>query len=241
MERVRVGLLGAHGRMGKYVSQLLAGEYSDRCHSTAEITNGAKMDALLHCEVVIDFATPEAMSALATQTLAKAGTHWPAFIVGSTGWKAEQRKTIEQLAQHTPVLQSANFSMGVQALLHALRSAAPVLRQLDYTPVIIEAHHHHKKDSPSGTAHLLQRAIDAQSPTSIQTHAIRAGEVIGEHSVTFYGAAERVVLGHYAQDRSLFARGALEVALWIAQKRRDRGSLPHAVWGMDTFFMERFT
>jgi 4-hydroxy-tetrahydrodipicolinate reductase len=90
---------------------------------------------------------------------------------------------------------------------------------MGYTPVLVEGHHRHKKDAPSGTALTLRTCVDAESPSSVQTHAIRAGEIIGDHEVTFHGPSDHLVFGHYAQNRSLFARGALEVVHWLAVLR----------------------
>jgi dihydrodipicolinate reductase len=99
----------------------------------------------------------------------------------------------------------------------------------------VETHHRHKKDSPSGTAITLQRAISPDDPNQIQTHSIRAGEVIGEHTIGFYGRADKITLSHSAQDRSLFARGAIEVALWLAQKNRQDS--PQSILKMDHYLL----
>jgi 4-hydroxy-tetrahydrodipicolinate reductase len=139
---------------------------------------------------------------------------------------------------------SSNFSTGVQALLAVLRAHAPLLEKLGYAPVIVETHHRHKKDAPSGTALSLQRAISPAGPGNLQTHAVRAGEVVGDHEVIFYGPGDHLTFGHFAQDRSVFARGAIEAALWLASRsaRLDAppvsGSSP--ILGMEQFFQERY-
>jgi 4-hydroxy-tetrahydrodipicolinate reductase len=145
----------------------------------------------------------------------------PALAVGSTGWSSNEKNIISKLAQRTSVLQTSNFSLGVATLNRILRDAAPLLRKLGYTPVLVEAHHCHKKDAPSGTALLLRDTIAAADGAEpCQTHSIRAGEVIGDHEVTYYGAADHLCFGHFAQDRGLFARGSIEVALWLAKMAR---------------------
>lgn len=125
--------------------------------------------------------------------------------------------------------------MGVFAVSEILKQFSPQLKALGYTPVLVEAHHCHKKDAPSGTALSLQKAIDPMQPSQIQTHSIRAGEVIGEHSVTFYGAGDRITLHHSAQDRSIFARGAIEVALWMARCRHELDD-SREILGIDQYF-----
>jgi 4-hydroxy-tetrahydrodipicolinate reductase len=120
----------------------------------------------------------------------------------------------------------------VLALTEILRSAAPLLDRLGYQPVIVDTHHKHKKDSPSGTALSLQRAIAPAGPGNVQTHSIRQGEVIGDHEVTFYGAADHLTFGHFAQDRSIFARGAIQCALWLSSQR---GSMTGFI-GIENYF-----
>jgi 4-hydroxy-tetrahydrodipicolinate reductase len=103
---------------------------------------------------------------------------------------------------------------------------------------MVETHHRHKKDAPSGTAILLNKAIESSAGNDpVQTHSIRSGEVIGDHEITFYGAADRLTLGHAAQDRSIFARGALDAALW-AHTRRNELSKQKTLISMDRYFDE---
>jgi len=105
----------------------------------------------------------------------------------------------------------------VAVLVRILEAAAPLLAELGYTPVLVEAHHRHKKDAPSGTALNLRQAMHPFA--DVQTHAIRAGETTGRHEVTFYGERDRIVAGHEALDRDLFATGAIEAALWLHAQR----------------------
>jgi 4-hydroxy-tetrahydrodipicolinate reductase len=233
---IQVGLLGAQGRMGQWVSKLLNSEFTQKAALLAPVGRGQARDSLFKTDVVIDFSTPAAMLDLAEQAIEQLD-ELPAFVVGSTGWTNEERRKLRELAQRTPVLISSNFSTGVLALLDILRQASPLLAKLGYSPVIVDTHHQHKKDAPSGTALFIQRAISGQNPESIQTHSIRAGEVIGDHEVTFYGPGDHITLGHFAQDRSIFARGAIEVALWLAQKRKGPGALQGFV-GIEKYFEE---
>lgn len=217
----QIGVLGATGRMGGWVLKLLETEFASRARVGAKAGQGDALEPLLAMDAVIDFSLPEPMEKLARLALSQPpGTPLPAFVVGSTGWSDAGKRTLEELARRAPVLAATNFSTGVGALLRILETAAPLLRKLGYQPVLVETHHRHKKDAPSGTALTLASAVDPAGPSQVPMHSIRAGEIIGDHEITFYGPGDHVTLGHFAQDRSIFARGAIEVALWLAHQRR---------------------
>jgi 4-hydroxy-tetrahydrodipicolinate reductase len=115
---------------------------------------------------------------------------------------------------------SSNLSTGVVALLEILKMASPTLQKLGYTPVLVETHHSHKKDAPSGTALAMAKCIVSDSgDRPAQIHSIRAGEVIGDHNMTFYGPSDSITISHHAQDRSSFARGALDISAWLVSKK----------------------
>jgi 4-hydroxy-tetrahydrodipicolinate reductase len=233
---IQVGILGAPGRMGQWVVKLLESEYANKARLSASAGRGDGTSPLLGADVVIDFSSPAAMLALADAAMKHQGD-LPAFVVGSTGWKIDERRKLEELAQRTPVLMASNFSTGVLALQDLLKKASPILEKLGYTPVIVETHHQHKKDAPSGTALSLQRAIAPAGPGNVQTVSVRAGEVIGDHEVTYYGPGDHITIGHFAQDRSIFARGAIDVSLWLAGKRKDPGALKGLV-SIEKYFEE---
>lgn len=235
--RVEIGLLGSSGRMGQWVNQLILAEFSDRAVLRSQAAQGDPIEPLFQSEVVIDFSSPTGMSAAAEQAL-HLTENLPAFVVGSTGWDKAGHKLLETLAQKTPVLLASNFSTGVFVFSEILRRFSPLLKKTGYSPSLVETHHQHKKDSPSGTALSLQRAIAPEKPESISTHSIRAGTVIGDHEVTFYGHGDKITLAHSAQDRSIFARGAIEVALWLVKQRRMHatGNLIGNLIGIETYF-----
>jgi 4-hydroxy-tetrahydrodipicolinate reductase len=228
----RIGVLGAKGRMGRHVRALLEGEFSKKASLSACADQGDSPEPLLECDVVIDFSLPSGMLDLARKAL-QASRPLPAFVVASTGWTIDERKVLEELATKTAVLMSSNFSTGVLALMEILKTASPLLEKLGYSPVLVETHHKHKKDHPSGTALSLQRVIAPAGPGNIPTHSIRAGEIVGDHEVTYYGPGDHIVFGHFAQDRSIFARGAIQAALWLSEKRASGGLI-----GIDAFFKE---
>jgi 4-hydroxy-tetrahydrodipicolinate reductase len=221
--------------MGKWVANVLEAEYAQRAKLAAAPARGQPLDPLLATDSVIDFSSPEAMLALAQAALKHPGK-LPAFVVGSTGWKLEDRLILEELAIKTPVLMASNFSTGVMALIDILKQASPLLEKLGYMPVIRETHHKHKKDAPSGTALSIQRSISPSGPGNVQTFSVRAGEIVGDHEVTYYGPGDHITFGHFAQDRSVFARGAIDIALWLASKRGQTGG--GSLIGIEKYFEE---
>ncbi len=217
---IQLGLLGGSGRMGQWVQKLIETEFSQKITLLAAPGRSHALDSLLRCDVVIDFSLPQALTPFIETVLAQPKNQaLPAFAIGSTGWTLDGRTQLERLAARTPVLLASNFSTGAAALVHALKQASPWLQQHGYVPVITERHHVHKKDAPSGTAISLQRAVSPAGPGNVQTLSVRAGEIVGDHEVNFIGANDELVFAHYAQNRSIFARGALEAALWLVAKK----------------------
>jgi 4-hydroxy-tetrahydrodipicolinate reductase len=225
--------------MGNEVSRLIASEFQGRATLELVVGRGDPIDSLRKCDVVIDFSSPQAALELVRDWQSINVLNLPALVVGSTGWKIDERRELEDLAQKTAVLMSSNFSTGVLAVLEILRNASPVLEKLGYTPVLVETHHRHKKDAPSGTAIAMQRAVAPAGPGNVQTHSVRAGEVIGDHELTLYGPGDHITIGHFAQDRSIFARGAIEAAIWLAEKNKTP-AVGMGLIGIETFFKERY-
>jgi 4-hydroxy-tetrahydrodipicolinate reductase len=185
------------------------------------------------CDVVVDFSHPNASIELGR---ACAEAKKPA-VVGTTGHSKAEREALEKLAGSVPVVLSPNFSVGVNALFWLTRNAAQMLGD-DFDLEISEMHHRLKKDAPSGTAKKLAeilcevRKLDytkdvrhgregliGERPTKeIAVHSIRGGDVVGDHTVIFAGAGERLELSHKAASRETFALGALRAARWIVGK-----------------------
>lgn len=184
-------------------------------------------------DVVIDFSAPELLRRLLE--MHGDGLAGRALVVGTTGLGADEQAALARQAERSAVLQAANFSVGVNLLVALAERAASVLGD-DYDVEIVEAHHRRKVDAPSGTALALGEAvargrglsladvrIDGRSGRpgerprgQVGFHAVRGGDIVGEHSVMLIGDRERVTLGHVAQDRALFAEGALRAARWMA-------------------------
>jgi 4-hydroxy-tetrahydrodipicolinate reductase len=188
---------------------------------------------IARAHVVIDFSAPELLRRLLE--MHGEHLHGKALVVGTTGLGDEERRLLDEVASRTAVLQAANFSVGVNLLVALAERAAAVLGD-DYDVEIVEAHHRRKVDAPSGTALALGEAVargrevelaavrvDGRSGRpgerprgEIGFHALRGGDVVGEHRVMFIGDRERMELAHLAQDRALFAEGALRAAKWLA-------------------------
>ena len=240
-EPVKIAVSGALGRMGRAVSAVV--EESPRAFLTARFDRpGAEGEgltdqasALAAVQVVIDFTTPESTVALAETA---AGGGGPALVLGATGLSPDQSRRIAEAAKRIPIVQSGNYSLGVNLLMGLVRQAAAALPGIDWDIEILETHHQRKVDAPSGTALMLgqaaaegrgvdldkvaQRGRDgitgARKPGDIGFAVLRGGGVIGEHSVMFAGESETLTLTHSALDRGLFARGALAAAIWLADK-----------------------
>jgi 4-hydroxy-tetrahydrodipicolinate reductase len=184
---------------------------------------------LLNADGIVDFSTPAAsveMSALAAQARI-------AHVIGTTGLAEADIAKLTAAARHAPIVRSGNMSLGVNLLAGLVRLAAEALGE-EFDIEIVEMHHRMKVDAPSGTALLLGEAAAAGRDVDLKSHSergrdgvtgarrrgaigfasLRGGGVIGDHSVIFAGDGERITLTHKAEDRALFARGALKAALW---------------------------
>jgi 4-hydroxy-tetrahydrodipicolinate reductase len=190
--------------------------------------------ALASADGVIDFSAPAATVAIA----ALAAQARIAHVVGTTGLSEDDLKSLAAAARRAPIVRSGNMSLGVNLLARLVRDAARALgREFDIE--IVEMHHRMKVDAPSGTALLLGEAAakgrgltlsehsergrdgvtGARKPGAIGFASLRGGTVVGDHSVIFAGNGERIVLSHHAEDRALFARGALKAALWARGRK----------------------
>ena len=228
-----VGISGARGRMGRAVSQVL--DAREDVMVAARFDWGETPDLSL-CDVVIDFSTAEASVALAKQCAERGG---PALVIGSTGFTPEQEAEIAAAAEKVAIVRSGNFSLGVNILIGLVEHAALRLDARDWDIEITEAHHRRKVDAPSGTALMLGEAAAAgrdaelselrtrpydgvsgqREAGKIGFSSIRAGGIVGEHTVLFASDDEVISLSHSAIDRSLFAKGAVVAAAWVRTRK----------------------
>lgn len=212
-------LLVGHGRMGVLVEQL-APEYGCEIAGIVTEENGVSGIAAApeSTQVAIDFTTADAVVAN-IKALAERRIN---VVIGTTGWQAHEHDVRSIVERHgIGVLAASNFSIGLHIFRGAVAQAAAGFAAQDAVGAWIhEAHHIAKKDAPSGTALTLKESIvNAGYARPIDVSSTRAGSIPGTHTVGFDGPSETVTLTHTVRDRAVFARGALEVARWLAGKR----------------------
>jgi len=234
---IRVALAGAGGRMGRTLIDAvqadreleLAAAFDIARSHVGGIEIGSDASAAADCDVLIDFTRPEG-------TLANL-KHARAAVVGTTGFSPAQKKTVADAAKRIPIVMAANFAVGVNAAYKLAETAAKILGD-GYDVEILEAHHRHKVDAPSGTALKLGEVVaqalgrslgdvarhgregeTGERPSKqIGFHAIRGGDIVGEHTVLFAGLGERVEITVRSQSRMTYALGALRAAKWLRGK-----------------------
>jgi 4-hydroxy-tetrahydrodipicolinate reductase len=226
---IGIGIVGAGGRMGRAIAAELA------AHGEARVAGEAGREDDLAalaagCDLLIDFSSPAALPAV----LEAARSAGRPLVIGTTGLGAADHAAIAAAAGSLPLLQSANMSLGVNLLAHLVREAAARLGE-EWDIEIAEMHHRHKADAPSGTALMLGAAAAAGRGVDLATvsdrgrdgitgaraaghigfAALRGGSVAGDHLVVLAAEGERIELGHRAETRAIFARGAIKAALWL--------------------------
>jgi 4-hydroxy-tetrahydrodipicolinate reductase len=227
-DKVRLLVHGASGRLGKVIVEIAQSQPDFAVKGASRANPVEKLIA--SADVVIDVTSPAA-----TTTVARvcSESHTP-LIVGTTGHTQEQIETLHLASGGCPLLLAPNFSLGVNLLFWMAETAAAKLGD-DFDVEIVELHHRLKKDAPSGTAkrlaeliaearqlsyaknarHGRQGLVGERPRDEIGVHAIRGGDIIGEHTVLFAGLGERFELTHKASSRETFARGAIQAARWI--------------------------
>lgn len=256
MTELRVVVVGAGGRMGRALTRAVMAEPKMRLvaaldradadvqgrdvgilaggEATGIAVSSDPLPAFANSDVVLDFTAPAATLAYAELSAQARVVH----VIGTTGITAEDEKLLKAAARHARIVKSGNMSLGVNVLAGLVRRAAATLGA-DYDIEILEMHHRHKVDAPSGTALLLGRAaaegrgIDlvqgsirsrdghtgARPSGAIGFATLRGGSVVGDHTVIFSGEGERIELTHRAESRDNFAKGAIRAALWAFDKK----------------------
>jgi len=221
--RVRVALIGARGRMGQTIVDLAKND--PKIDIVAQCDLGDAIEAALKdCDVAIDFSNASSIE----EVCRAASQNRKALVIGTTGHSPEQRTLIEKTAQLLPIVFASNFSVGVNALFALTQRTAEILGG-EFKPEIVETHHTKKKDAPSGTAKTLGEILKAELKIEIPIESIREGDVVGEHTVTFVGPAERLALTHSAGSREIFASGALRAAQWVVGQAPGLYSMQHVL------------
>ena len=256
MDPMGIVVMGGSGRMGRMLCDLVARTEGARLVGVTEapgqpwagrdlgeaVGGGATgvpvtddpIEVVARAQAVIDFTTPAATVAMSELTAQARAVH----VIGTTGLSEKDAAVLDRAARHATIVRAGNMSLGVNLLTQVVRQVAASL-DADYDIEIVESHHRHKVDAPSGTALMLGEAAaegrgvrlgdvsdrgrdgitGERARGAIGFHAIRGGDVIGEHDVIFAGGGERITLRHQATDRTVFARGAVKAALW----GRDKG------------------
>lgn len=238
----RIGIIGSAGRMGKALVEAIAASGETLAGG---IDQGGDPFALAQgCEVLIDFSSPRALEANLDAAVA-AGVP---ILVGTTGLEERHHFLCDHAAESVPVLQTGNTSLGVNMLAHLVREAASRLGE-DWDIEIVETHHRMKVDAPSGTALLLGEAAAEGRGITLADHSergrdgitgargrgtigfasLRGGSVAGDHTVHFLADNERIALSHLAENRAIFAKGAVRGAQWLIGKAPGRYRMPEVL------------
>ncbi len=237
---MKILISGALGYMGREVARQAQSEGIqvvcgvDVAQGQADFpiyTDFAQIPSETEVDVIVDFSSPAVLDGLLTWALAR---KVPA-VLATTGYREEQLDQLDEAAKQIPLFRSGNMSLGVAVLQALSRKAAQILGD-SFDVEIVEAHHNRKVDAPSGTALMLLDAVKAGLGTTyeaqfgrhgrdckrkaeeIGVHSLRGGTVTGEHEVCFFGPSERVTLHHTAENRSVFAVGALRAAAFLREK-----------------------
>lgn len=253
---IRAAVTGAMGRMGQRIIHLLqeeegiclGGALEKPGHPKAGMDAGdlsgigkvgvplsTELGAVLEgCDVIIDFTFPE----ISLNNIREASAAGKPMVIGTTGFSEKEIESLRSFSSKVPNLFAPNMSLGVNLLLKLLPEVARTLGK-DFDVEIVEAHHHFKKDAPSGTAvrmaEVIASALDLDPEKScvhgrcgkvgdrgrneIGVHAVRGGDIVGEHTVMFCGAGERLEFVHKAGSRDTFAKGAIRAARWIVSQK----------------------
>ena len=228
---MKILVTGISGRMGQAVKQAVELTEGTELGSTHDVGQDISA-AMSTADCAIDFSfhgfTPELLATAIAQN--------KPLVIGTTGHTDEERAAITEAAKQIPIVFASNYSVGVNTLFWLTRKATQILK--DYDIEIIEMHHHHKLDAPSGTARTLAEVVceetgmsydqdvmhgreglvGARPQRQIGMHSMRGGDVVGDHTVIYATDGERVELTHKASSRMTFAGGAVRAALWLADK-----------------------
>lgn len=215
---IKLCVSGSKGKMGSRIIELAKESKSFEVTGEFDIGDDPKA-GIENCGCLIEFTSPEA-TILHLQICRE---FKKPIVIGTTGLSAEQIAKVEDAAKDIPVVFSPNMSAGVNLLFKMVSDAAKVLGH-GYTVGIVEAHHEHKKDAPSGTAKEIARIIkDVKGGGDVSIDSVREGEIVGEHTVTFESELDMIEITHSAKTRDIFARGALTAAKFAAAAGKSAG------------------
>lgn len=234
---LKILITGCQGRMGQTVMDCINQDPDTDVAAGIDLGDSLP-DAISRCDSVIDFTLPSFTGELVSACL----ENRKALVMGTTGHDHELLEIIREASQTIPVVHAPNFSVGVNALFWLTQKTAEILGT-GFDLEVVEMHHRHKKDAPSGTARRLAEIlaevrnlsydrdcrhgrfgeVGARTQDEIGVHALRGGDVVGDHSVIFANDGERVELTHKASSRSAFANGAIRAAKWLQSEGHSSG------------------
>lgn len=251
MSDVKIAVMGAAGRMGRELVRAVVSQHGCALVGGIEpqgspasgsdlgtlaglgpvgtVVTHDPLELIARCDAILDFTSPAATIEFAGLAANARIVH----VIGTTGLTEEDEAALRAAARHATIIKAGNMSLGVNLLAAITRKVAEAL-DADYDIEIVEMHHKHKVDAPSGTALMLGHAAAAGRAISLKEHtahpraghtggrrsgdigfaSLRGGDVVGDHTVVFAGPGERIELTHKASDRSIFARGAVKAAMW---------------------------
>jgi len=238
MNRLKIVIYGSKGRMGQAL--IASAKENSALELVGTIDANESLDVIAGCDAVIDFTHADAT----ITALRKCVELGKIIVIGTTGHSNDVRRVIEEASSKIPVIFSPNYSVGVNTLFWLTKKAAEILGP-DYDAEVIEVHHRLKKDAPSGTARRLVEVLDQaygldyekdtrhgrvgmpgeRTRTEVGVHAVRGGDVVGDHTVMLAAPGDRLELIHRASSRETFARGALRAALWARDCKKNHPGL----------------
>ncbi len=231
----KIGIIGSAGRMGAALVEAIAA--AGQTHAGGVDQDGDLAALVAASDVLVDFSSPHALEANLDVCVASAKP----IVIGTTGLEERHHYLIDDAARDIPVLQTDNTSLGVTMLAALVKQTASQLGD-DWDIEIVEMHHRHKVDAPSGTALLLGEAAATGRNIELKTHSergrdgitgaratgaigfasLRGGSVAGDHNVIFASDNERIELTHRAESRAIFAKGAVKAAIWLVAQKAGR-------------------
>jgi len=223
---IKLGVIGVGGRMGRRILELARADkefdvflaLEKRGHPLVgkeidAIKISSNADGIFLVDAVVDFTVPEASMDNLNYVL----KYKKPLVLGTTGFSSDQLNKIKEASGKIPIVFSPNMSIGVNLLFELVGEVAKKLGS-SYDIEIVEAHHKSKKDAPSGTAKRFGQVLADATGKNITVHAVRAGDIIGDHIIIYAGNQERIEIKHQAHSRDVFAIGALRAVKWVAKR-----------------------
>ncbi len=226
---IKLAVSGALGRMGQRITHLASEDKTFKITTLLENANHPRLSETSHertiatnpsslkgSQVLIEFTSPQAT----LEHLDACLKYKVKMVIGTTGFSDTEIRQIKKASQKIPIVFSSNMSVGVNLVFKLLKEAASTLGS-DYKIKIVEGHHIHKKDAPSGTAKTMAQVIEDNSKHKVSDiKSIREGEIIGDHDVVFESDVDVIKIFHHAKTRDIFAKGSIVAAKFVAKKTK---------------------